>query len=252
LMIVGLCTLNLYPQDGPSDKYSLKGYVKYLNLVTFDKVDSPWLVDNTIHNRLNFDWFMGERLTFKASMRNRLIYGDYVKSIPGYDQLIEADNGFLNFLTNNIYSISSSVLNTSFDRLLLEYHTDNFTATLGRQRINWGQSFAWNPNDLFNAYSFFDFDYEERPGSDALRLQYYPSYTSAAEVAVKVDKDRKITAAGLYRFNTLGYDIQVLAGVVDTTDLVVGGGWTGSLWKVGFAGEVSYFHPQPLDLYPEK
>ncbi|MDX9848117.1 MAG: hypothetical protein RBT74_14125 [Tenuifilaceae bacterium] len=64
------------------------------------------------------------------------------------------------------------------------------------------------------------------------------------EVAIKVDKDNNITAATLYRFNTLGYDIQVLAGVIDTTDLVVGGGWTGSLWKMGFNGEVSYFHPQ--------
>ncbi len=246
ILTVGLYSLNLYSQDSASEKYSLKGYIKYLNLVTFNKTDSPWLIDNTIHNRLNFDWFVGDRLTFSTSMRNRLIYGDYVKSIPGYDQLIEADNGYLSFLTNNIYSISSSVLNTSFDRLLLEYHTDNFTATLGRQRVNWGQSFAWNPNDIFNAYSFFDFDYEERPGSDALRLQYYPSYTSAAELAVKVDKDKNITAAGLYRFNMLGYDVQVMAGVIDTTDLLVGGGWTGSLWKMGFNGEVSYFHPQHI------
>ena len=44
---------------------------------------------------------------------------------------------------------------------------------IGRQRINWGVNLAWNPNDLFNAYSLIDFDYQERPGSDAIRFQYY-------------------------------------------------------------------------------
>ncbi len=90
---------------------------------------------------------------------------------------------------------------------------DKFQVTLGRQRINWGQTFVWNPNDIFNAYSYFDFDYIERPGSDAVRLQYFPSSSSVAEFAVKVDDENDITAAGLYRFNKWGYDIQFLAGL---------------------------------------
>ena len=136
------------------------------------------------------------------------------------------------------------ILATSVDRLNLEYHRGAFSATLGRQRINWGQSFAWNPNDIFNAYSFFDFDYEEKPGSDAIRLQYYPGYTSAIDAAVKIDKDNNITAALLYRFNRWGYDIQVMGGTIDSSDFVIGGGWSGSLGKFGFTGEASYFHPQ--------
>jgi hypothetical protein len=177
-------------------------------------------------------------------MRNRIVYGDYVKTIPDYADMIAADNGYLNFLTNNLYSNNSVVINTSFDRLFFEYNIENITATIGRQRINWGQSFVWNPNDIFNAYSFFDFDYEERPGSDAIRLQYYPTYTSTAEAAVKIDKDNQLTAAAMYRFNAKGYDIQLLSGVLDSTDFVLGGGWTGSIRNVGFTGELSYFHPQ--------
>lgn len=32
---------------------------------------------------------------------------------------------------------------------------------------------AWNPNDWFNTYNYFDFDYEERPGTDAIRVRVY-------------------------------------------------------------------------------
>lgn len=225
-------------------KYSLNGYVKYMNTVIFDEVDSPWIIDNLFHNRLNLKWFPTDNLTFSVDMRNRLVYGDYVKTIPSYDKILSTDNGYLNFLTNKIYSNTSSVLVTSFDRFFLEYNTEGWSITAGRQRINWGQSFAWNPNDIFNTYSFFDFDYEERPGSDALRIQHYPNYSSTIDAAIKIDKDKNITAAGLYRFNKWGYDIQILGGIIDSTDCIVGAGWSGNLKKIGFNGEVSYFHPQ--------
>lgn len=222
----------------------LNGYVKYMNTVMFNSIDSVWLVDNLVHNRLNYNWYISDNLTLSAGMRNRLVYGDLLKFIPGYADSFEDDNGFLNFLTNNISDANSYVLTTTFDRAYFEYNSSNWTVTLGRQRINWGQSFAWNPNDIFNSYSFFDFDYEERPGSDALRIQYYPNFTSVAEAAIKIDKENNITAAGLYRFNKWSYDIQVIGGIMDTTDYVLGAGWSGSIWDFGFTGEVTYFHPQ--------
>jgi len=223
---------------------TLNGYVKYMNTAMFNDVDSVWLVDNLIHNRLNFRWYMNENLTLAVEARNRFIYGDLNKMIPGYADMIEQDNGLFDFLTTNLVEEKSFLLNTSIDRAYVEYNKNSFVAKLGRQRINWGQSFAWNPNDIFNVYSFFDFDYEERPGSDALRLQYYTSFTSVAEIAVKMDKDHNITAAGLYRFNKWGYDLQFMGGVSDTSDYVLGTGWSGNIKNAGFNGEISYFHPQ--------
>jgi hypothetical protein len=167
-----------------------------------------------------------------------------VQFIPNYANSLKEDNGYLNFLTNNITNGNSYVLTTTFDRAYFEFNANNWTITLGRQRINWGQAFTWNPNDIFNSYSFFDFDYEERPGSDALRVQYYPNFTSVAEAAIKIDQDNNITAAGLYRFNKWSYDFQVIGGIIDTSDYIIGAGWSGSIWDFGFNGEVSYFHPQ--------
>ena len=179
--------LNAKSQESVFSNMTLTGYVKYMNTAMFNNVDSVWLVDNLIHNRLNYKWYINDKLTFALDMRNRLIYGDLVKFIPNYAKSIEEDNGYLNFLTNNITDGNSYVLNTVFDRAYLEFNSNNWVVTLGRQRINWGQSFAWNPNDIFNSYSFFDFDYEERAGSDAIRVQYYPNYTSVADVEGDID-----------------------------------------------------------------
>lgn len=235
---------NAQEKESAFSNMSLNGYVKYMNTAMFNDADSVWLVDNLIHNRLNFRWYMNDKLTFALDMRNRFIYGDLVKFIPNYSSSLEEDNGFLNFLTNNITDGNSYVLNTAFDRAYFEYNADKWLISLGRQRINWGQSFAWNPNDIFNSYSFFDFDYEERAGSDALRVQYFPNYTSVAEAAIKIDKDNNITAAGLYRFNKWSYDIQLMGGIIDSSDYVIGAGWSGNIWDFGFNGEASYFHPQ--------
>jgi hypothetical protein len=114
---------------------------------------------------------------------------------------------------------------------------------VGRQRINWGQTLVWNPNDIFNPYSVFDVDYIERPGCDAVRLQYFPSPTSAVEFAVKGDVNNNITAAALFRFNKWGYDIQTLAGYADNHDFVAGAGWSGALGSISFRGEATWFKP---------
>jgi hypothetical protein len=156
--------------------------------------------------------------------------------------MIGRDMGWTD-LSWNVFSGKSYLFNTTIDRYWLDLNFNKFQARIGRQRINWGQSLVWNPNDIFNAYSFFDFDYIERPGSDAARLQYYPSFSSAIELAVKSDSNKDITAAALYRFNKWGYDIQFLAAYVNSEDLMAGMGWSGAAGKTSFRGELSWFQP---------
>ncbi len=175
-------------------------------------------------------------------MRNRVIVGNNIAIIPDYVDFVSRDNGFMDL--SWVWADNSSWIGiTQFDRLMLDFTTGNLQITLGRQRINWGQSFVWNPNDLFNTYSYFDFDYEERPGSDALRIQYYLGMSSKLELSTSLNKDRKLTSVALYRFNTGGYDLQFLGGVYTETDWVIGGGWSGSIKGGGFSGELTYFHP---------
>jgi hypothetical protein len=231
----------LFSQE-KSKAVTYNGYVTTMGSAMFDTLSGPVIFDNLLHNRLNFKACINENITFAAEFRNRLFTGDLARMGKTYSDMIGIDEGWID-MSWNILNKSSFFLNTTIDRLWLDFNYDKFQARIGRQRINWGQTFVWNPNDIFNAYSFFDFDYVERPGSDAVRLQYYPTFSSAVEVAAKIDNENDVTVAGLYRFNKWRYDIQLLAGYYNSSDIVAGAGWSGSIGSVSFRGESSWFHP---------
>lgn len=231
------------PAQEKQKPFELNGYITNMQSAMFDTLSKEVIFENLIHNRLNFKAFLGKHITFSTEIRNRLFTGDMVRSMgPAYPEMTAADNGLVD-MSWNLVSENSFFLNTTVDRLWIDFSSEKFQARIGRQRINWGQTFVWNPNDIFNTYSFFDVDYVERPGSDAIRLQYYPSYSSAVELAVKVDSEKDVTAAGLGRFNIWGYDFQFLAGWSNSSDIVAGAGWSGALGSLSFRGEATWFHP---------
>lgn len=222
--------------------WSLNGYIKDLQTVSFGNIKDVWQQDNVIHNRFDFRWYPLKNLIFNLGLRNRLIYGDMVPYYEQNESLLNSGSEYFN-LSKVISSGKSYLIHSTFDRANIDYTYKKWEFTLGRQRINWGQNLVWNPNDIFNAYSYFDFDYEERPGTDAVRIQYYLNSTSSAEIAYKPGKNIDETiAAGLYRFNKYNYDFQLLLGSMNT-DYVAGAGWSGALGQVGFNGEISAFVP---------
>ena len=233
----------VFAQDEPK-KLELSGYISNMQTVQFEDIDGIWINDNLIHNRLNFGWYPSEKLTFKMGIRNRIFTGESVKLIPDYGDFISSSEQGIFDLNWNVINEQSVILNANIDRLYFQYQTEKFCATVGRQRINWGRTFAWNPNDIFNAYSFFDFDYVERPGSDAVRLEYYTGMVSSVELAAKIDKNEDITAAALWRFNKWNYDFQTMAGIFNSNEYVVGGAWSGAIKSLDFKGEFSYLHPK--------
>jgi hypothetical protein len=209
-------------------------------MASFIYVGDSLLFQNQVHNRLNFAWYANE-FTVYAEFRTRILSGDLVNDIPGYDRLIDSNNDYFD-LSANVVNTRSIIINTMADRLYVQWVKNNWEIKAGRQRINWGVNLAWNPNDLFNAYSYFDFDYEERPGSDALRISYYTGVASGVEVAAKMaDEIDDFVAAGMWKINKWNYDIQFLAGLAQG-DIALGTGWAGNLGNAGFKGELTYFH----------
>ncbi len=236
-----------FSQDKPK-KFELDGYIKYMQTASFTDVETYWNTDNLIHNRLDFSYYPAEWIDVKLSVRNRFFYGQQVSGLyyPGignvYADMIDKNTGFAD-LSWNYLENRSFFFNTSIDRAFVEIQKGKWNITAGRNRINWGQTFVWNANDIFNAYSYFDFDYEEKPGSDALRVQYNLGYASRLDFATAVNNDTSITAAGLYSFNKFNYDFQVMGGLFRSDDFVAGFGFTGNLFNGSFRGEASYFHP---------
>ena len=222
-----------------SDVVAFKGYLKFMESSAFTDLDN-FLTSSLIHNRLNFNIYATERWSFKVDFRNRIIWGNYLNSVPGYIDGVTADDGLWNMSINWVEG-DAFVFNTTIDRLWADYSTDKFSARLGRQRINWGLNYVWNPNDLFNAFNYFDFDYEERPGADALRMQYYTGGMSAIDVGLKPAAEAKDAVyAGQYRFNVVGYDFQVLGGYYHER-ITAGAGLAGNLGTAALKAEGTWF-----------
>jgi hypothetical protein len=213
-------------------KTSLNGYISNLYSPQYNNFQDKWKTTKYLNQRLNFFWTPTQNLSFSAQLRSRLIYNQEA-----------ADTNFLSINDGWVRQKDKIYFNINFDRFYFKFTKDKFELTVGRQRINWGQSFVWNPNDIFNSYSYFDFDYIERPGSDAIRLQFYNSFISSTELAFKIDIDNKITLAGIHRFNLSGWDYQVLGGLLSSQDAIFGAGFTGNIKSVSIYGEGSYFRP---------
>ena len=233
---------DVWAQDSGLSKLQVSGYLNNLQTAYFEDIKQPWMTSNELHDRLNVFWYPSGWLTGSVQFRSRFIYGGMVQNTPGYGASLGRDMGLVD-MSFNLANEKAFVLNSTIDRLYLQATAGKLEFTAGRQRINWGQAFVWNPNDLFNTYSFFDFDYPERPGADALRLQYYTSMTSKVEAAVKADSAGRITAAGLVRFNLWNYDFQFLGGILNSDDYAAGFGFSGNIKGAGFRGEAGYYRP---------
>lgn len=218
---------------------NLNGHLQNMQTVYKQENNSVLFLTNSINNRLNFKFQYNYNFIFNLSLRNILDYGQLVTLVPNYNKIASSDNGYLN-LTKEIYSEPSFVIYSNIDRLNLFYSHDNFEIQFGRQRINLGINFVWTPNDIFNSTSFLNFDYVEKPGSDALRLQYYFGYASSVQIITKLNSEEDITAAAVLKFNKWEYDFQLMAAITDI-DYVFGGGWSGQIADAGFNGEMSYF-----------
>ncbi len=218
---------------------TFSGYLSVMPSATYDDVSKETNFDNLIHNRINLNYRINDHFHSSASFRNRIFYGETIRSMPTFKHIITNDAGWAD-LSFNWESRNNYVFNTNVDRLWLEYIKGKVQVKFGRQRVNWSKSMVWNPNDIFNSYSYLDFDYAERPGMDGVRFQYYTGVSSKIETVVKVDNENDITAAALYGTTVKGYDLQFLAGELEQEDWILGGGWSGDVFKAGFYGEVSY------------
>ncbi len=221
---------------------SVSGYIKYLK--TYSHSEKNFIGDNLIHNRIRLKANFSSELIAVFEMRNRLFYGDITKNALEFGELLDQDAGQID-LSFNTLNTTPMVLNTIFDRAYLRYAAEKYQLTLGRQRINWGVNLAWSPNDLFNAYSLLDFDYQERAGTDALRFQYFTGDMSSIDLSIQPGQDLNKSIIGfLWKFNKWERDFQILAGNY-YDDYVLGYGSEGTLFdKFGFKREVSYFIPK--------
>jgi len=269
IIFILLITLSAPSFAQKPKKFRFSGYLEYLNntWVPQGEIYKTFGIDNWqnqsgIYNRFNFWYAPAKNFEFYVGMRNNFIFGplnatyNNLFNMAGlnYNELATNDPGYFN-LTFMIADGNSYYFFTNFDRANFKWTLKKFELTVGRQRINWGVNLIWNPNDIFNAYNYFDFNYVERPGSDAVLMQLYTGDFSSVQLAGKLGyiqvlsdsntlkKELKLTAAAMYRFNLWNYDFQLFGGVMEN-DVTAGLGWAGSIAGAGFTVEVSWFRDQ--------
>lgn len=221
----------------------ISGYVKELGQFSASNNFSELRYDNILHHRFETEWSFTEDLELNADLRTRLLNGYTVQNVPALSQFYENDPNLVDLSWVWIDS-DKAVLHSQIDRLHLSYFIGPFELYAGRHRINWGKTLAWNPNDLFNNYAFLDFDYEERPGVDAVSAIYNLDFASSIEMGIKLaDSFDETVIAGMYRTNYKTYDLQVIAGHYEDK-AALGIGWAGYIKGAGFKGEATYFHPE--------
>jgi hypothetical protein len=249
LALITLLLLWGTTSQAQTDNLNISGYVQAMPVWIHADLPEPFETDSfweyRLQNRLNIRYDISPSFAFNWQMRTRFFAGDLLNElndIPGmsYAELIDRDDGLVN-LSWVIADRESWLLHYIPDRLNVDWYSDSWRITAGRQRINWGINMITNPNDLFNIYSFYDFDYPERPGTDAIRIQHFIDWASRVELAYSPARDiRSSVVAALYAFNTRQYDIQIISGYYRNR-LGAGGGWAGNLRESGFKGEVMLF-----------
>lgn len=224
-----------------------RGYLKELSSFTAvnpelapltGRPETYW--DHLLHQRLDISWFGKKGWKAGLGWRNRIFFGYTNLNDPTFAPQLDRDYGLvdLSLVTDG----SSELLwHSIIDRAWVEWSSKKLVVRAGRQRVNWGIHTIWNPHDLFNQYNFFDFDYEERPGTDAVTAQYYLKSLSSVEVAAAPGRTGEEAVYALrYRFNRRSTDWQVVAGSFQT-DWTLGVGWAANLWGMSFKAEGSWF-----------
>lgn len=248
LIIGGLQSLST--AKAQSGFLDIGGYLKELGQVSLSNNLSTVRYDNILHHRLETEWTFTRNFQLNADIRTRLLNGYTVENTPGFATLYENDANLMD-LSRVWVDSEKSILHSQVDRLHFSYFSGPLEAYAGRMRINWGKTYVWNPNDLFNNYAFLDFDYEERPGVDAVNLIYNLDFASSIETGIRLaDSFDEMVIAGMYRTNWKQYDLQIIGGhYLDR--IALGFGWAGYVKDAGFKGELTYFHPEE-DFFNQK
>jgi hypothetical protein len=120
LLGIGLCAQD--SSETPK-KFQFNGYIKNLQTLNFDKDFKENISGNLVHNRLNFKWRPDAKFTVIAEFRNRLFWGEEVKTTPQFSKLLRNENEKIN-LQKTWVDKPSLVVHSNTERLYVDYKED--------------------------------------------------------------------------------------------------------------------------------
>lgn len=239
-------------------EFFLGGYIKNINLYALyndgQMLDEPRVKKPEPDTRL-----IGSDLN-RLRLESELNFGSYWHSeiwldtelqqglISSSQEIADAEQrGRTNAWSNLTWTFSKGHgyhLQQLFPRALVTLETDQWTATIGRQRITWGTGFVWNPTDLLNPTDPLAVERAEKGGINAFYVARAIGDLSQIEVVLAEDDQRRsgpmyLSAATRVSSNLFNYDFSVLYGRFGKNH-TFGGDFAGYLGNAGFRGELAY------------
>lgn len=224
-----------------STTFRVNGYIKSLTQVNQSVAPDTIIAGELLHQRTSMVYKPNKKLQLRLDARTRLFYGDIFKS-EAFRSGLDDKNELIN-LDAFIIENKQVLLLLQIDRAYIDYQSEKIGIRLGEQRINWGTNLIWNPNDIFNTYNILDFDYEERNGVQAIRLEQRLSDRKTLEIAAAPGKDSTSTYGLQYKTFFKTYDLQFSLGSLHGQS-VIGCGWAGNIGSLGFKGEFNHYFKQ--------
>jgi hypothetical protein len=239
--------INAQQTFNPSKKITFNGYIKSLQNWQFPD-DGNIYSNQLLHNRLNVKWNIHSSLVIAGEWRTRMISGDAMKLQPEFKSMLQNPNDRWDLSVSWVNKPDLIILSNT-ERLWMSYASNKWYIRAGRQRINWSTVTTWNPNDIFNTYNFLDFDYEERPGCDAIQTRYLINSTSNLEMAWGFAGTKGEILGGIkYLLQIRQWDLQAIIGLYND-HLTLGTSWAGHIKEAGFKGEFQMLRKETIQIY---
>lgn len=150
-------------------------------------------------------------------------------------------------LETNTWDENGAAFYVDLDRANLKYRFSLGDLTVGRQAVTFGETYFWNPLDIFNPFDARSFDRDYKPGVDLLKLDVPFGDFSGMNVIVGAynggmgpsDFKRHVFIARCYG-SLQGWDMAVQGGQVYGGSQF-GYGFTGEAFSLEVRGEASWF-----------
>ncbi len=225
------------------NKWSINGYISEAPFYYWNQEDAAYF-NNLILNQINVQHELASSLHLNLSLRNQLHIGGHIKHNPIYKYIIDNDPGLID-LSSNLTSGKSSVLNSKIDRVNLSFKNERWAFNLGRHRVDWSVTQIWNPIDIFNIYSYFDFEYPEKPAMDGISSAINISKTAQLKGALKFNQNGLTTSALALAGKYQNYKYQLMLGNILENEFIIGLSGAYSSTSTNIYGEIAYFPQSP-------
>ena len=186
--------------------------------------------------RLKLRGEITETLGFNIEYDNELLLGDYIDTQQFSTQKRQTSTGYID-LEDEYLDQSDIYARHLLYRAYISYTMNDISLRLGRQRIAWGTALLWNPMDILNPLNPIQLEREERPGVDALLMDWdYNALSRLSLVAARHDEGEESSYAVRWRSHLGQFDFALMSGQFRNDD-VTGFDFAGQIEQIGIRGE---------------